>query len=154
MSRFFCSGTSLAGMEREMMAQPGFGARRVKSEEDASIRRGYSKNQVREMGFPIGDYKFPVGSGVFVGELVMKKWGKQNSLICYFDTEDGSAYKLCVWFNPNEAHSYRPRQSNLDISRVEIGTILRVTFAETASGKTSWLNAEYVEVRENASDTE
>lgn len=153
MSRYFCSGTKLAALEREMMAQPGFGSRRIKSEE-TNIRRGYSKNQVIEMGFPAGNYSFPTGSGEFVGKLVMKKRGKQNSLICYFDTEDGSTYKLCVWFNPNEAHSYRPRQCDLDISRVEIGTILRVTYDETARGKTRWLKAESLEVRENANNLE
>lgn len=140
MARYFMSGTPLAALERELMTPPGSGCRRVEREPD--IRRGYSRRQVEEMGFPIQKYKFPRGKGAFVGELVMKKWGKRNSLICYFDARDGNSYKLCVWFNCKDERSYRPLRSKLDISMVQIGTVLRVEYDEAASGKTKWLTAE------------
>lgn len=97
------------------------------------------------MEFRCQDYQFPKGVGSFVGELVMKKWGKQRSLICYFDTKDGNAYKLCVWFSYEDERTYRPRQSDLDISMVEIGSILRVEYDESKSGKARWLKAEILE---------
>ena len=49
-------------------------------DDKTTIRRGYSKNQVREMEFPVKDYQFPEGAGSFTGELVMKKWGKRGAL--------------------------------------------------------------------------
>ena len=112
-----------------------------------TIRRGYSKNQVREMKFPVKDYQFPEGVGSFTGALVMKKWGKRGALICYFDTEDEKRYKICAWFNHKDVRSYRPLHSDVDVSLIEIGSVLKVEYDETASGNTRWVNVEILEGR-------
>ncbi|MBE6971760.1 MAG: hypothetical protein E7446_06535 [Ruminococcaceae bacterium] len=150
MSRYFMQDTRLAAFEREMMAKPGFGSRRFKDDDDSaqeeSVRRGYSKRQVIEMGFPMADYDFPHGEGSFTGTLVMKRWNKQNGLICYFDTDDGYKYKLCVWFKHDEKRAYRPSKSDIDISYIEIGTRLTATYGLTRNGKSKWINVKVLEV--------
>lgn len=105
------------------------------------MRRGYSKNQVMDMEFPMRDYDFPQGTGEFTGTLVMKKWGDRNSLICYFDTDDDEQFKLCVWYKYDAARAYRPKNSEMDITRVEIGARMKVSYEPTKSGKTAWLDA-------------
>lgn len=116
-------------------------------DDKTTIRRGYSKNQVREMEFPVKDYQFPEGAGSFTGELVMKKWGKRGALICYFDTEDEKRYKICAWFSHKDERSYRPLHSDVDVSLIEIGAVLQVEYDETASGKTRWVDVEVLEGR-------
>lgn len=149
MSRYFMQDTRLAAFEREMMAKPGFGSRRIKEDDEVepeTVRRGYSKGQVRDMGFPMSDYDFPQGEGSFTGTLVMKRWNKQNGLICYFNTTDGYKYKLCVWFSHDAKRAYRPAKSEVDISYVEIGSVVKVTYGLTRNGKSKWLEAEVLEV--------
>ena len=149
MSRYFMQDTRLAAFEREMMDKPGFGSRRIKDDNEVvseTVRRGYSKGQVRDMGFPMSDYDFPHGEGSFTGTLVMKRWNKQNGLICYYDTNDGYKYKLCVWFSHDEKRAYRPAKSEVDISYVEIGSVVKATYGLTRNGKSKWLEAEVLEV--------
>lgn len=107
-----------------------------------TIRRGYSEGQMRDMSFSGGDYHFPTGGGEFIGILAMKKWTGENALVCYFDAEDGSKYKLCVWFSYNTNRTYRPAESDLDISHVEIGSKLRVVYGPNSKGNAKWLDAE------------
>ena len=76
----------------------------------------------------------------------MKRWNKQNGLICYFNTTDGYKYKLCVWFSHDEKRAYRPAKSEVDISYVEIGSVVKVTYGLTRNGKSKWLEAEVLEV--------
>ena len=109
--------------------------------------RGYSKKEIVEMGFPSAEYKFPDDPGEKICTLTMKQWGKQDVLICYFDTENGEKLKLCVWFSRNDIRSYRPRNSDLDISYVELGSRMRVVYDLTASGKSRFLDAELLEDR-------
>lgn len=94
MSRLFMQDTPLAYLEREMMAIPGFGARRVQPESEAVIEepKATAREDNRPVSFamfPMDEYKFPLGDGCFVGKLVMKKWNRCNGLNCFFDTEDG-----------------------------------------------------------------
>jgi hypothetical protein len=110
------------------------------------VKRGFTKHQVMELGFPAKDYSFPEGTGLFSGTLVMKKWSNNRGLICYFDTDDGQKRKLCVWFRGDPEKTYRPRKSDLDISLVELGSRLRVGYAATKSGNSNWLTAEILEV--------
>ena len=77
----------------------------------------------------------------------MKKWGKRGALICYFDTEDEKRYKICAWFNHKDVRSYRPLHSDVDVSLIEIGSVLKVEYDETASGNTRWVNVEILEGR-------
>ena len=106
------------------------------------VRRGYSERQVSGMGFPAKDYAFPTGEGSFTGTLVMKKWNGKNALICYFDADDGAKYKLCVWFSYDVNRTYRPTNSTVDISYVDIGSTIKVAYGQTKNGKSKWLDAE------------
>ena len=114
---------------------------------DHDFKRGYSNTRVKEMGFPTHEYHFPSGDGFFTGSLVMKKWGKTgiSNLTCYFETTRGEHYKLCVWYNKSPSRSYRPTQSDLDISYLPLGTMLRAVYETTSAGKTKWIDAEIVD---------
>ena len=110
------------------------------------VRRGFSKNQVIDMDFPIREYDFPDGAGNFTGTLVMKKWNSNRALICYFDTNDGRKLKLCVWYKYSADKAYRPQKSELDISYVELDSRLLVEYETMKSGKTRWVDAKLLEV--------
>lgn len=102
------------------------------------MKIGYTQEQINELEFPVYDYEFPKGSGEFQGTMVMKKWSEKKCLICYFDTTDGEELKICVWYSENEARSYRPKQSDVDISELPLGCELKVGYAPTSTKKTRW----------------
>ncbi len=104
------------------------------------ITRGYSKNQISEMGFPKDEYQFPNQPGSFSRKLVMKEWGNKN-LICYFETDISGKYRLCVWWNPNDEKSYRPKNADNDFSNIEIGSNWTVTYEISKGGTTKWMSA-------------
>lgn len=108
-------------------------------------KRGYSKNQIKEMGFPTREYLFPIQEGSFNGKLVMKEWGNKN-LICYFETDNSKKYKLCVWSDADDNKSYRPKKTDIDFSMVEINSIWKVTFEISKSGITRWMTAEPIDI--------
>ena len=109
------------------------------------MKRGYSKKELENLGFPTGEYSFPDTLGQTTATLTMKQWGKQNVLICYFDTDCGEKLKLCAWFSRNDARAYRPRNSDLDISYVEIGSRMNIAYDVTESGKSRFLDAEVLQ---------
>lgn len=104
--------------------------------------RGYSKQDMDNMDFPASQYSFLEGPGEGAATLVMKQWGKQNVLICYFNTDDGKKLKLCVWFCRNASRTYRPRHSDLDLSYIGLNSRLHISYDVNESGKSRFLNAE------------
>lgn len=133
MPRYFMQNTALAFYEREMTSIPGFGLRR--------IRQDALDNPTTAM-FQMRDYRFPECEGTFVGTLVDKHWNGRNGLNCFFDTEDGHPVKLCAWINYERGTGCYPQYSDIDITSLPIGSVLRVKFRTTKSGKTKWLEAE------------
>ena len=109
------------------------------------MKRGYSRFEVSEMGFNRRAYAFPVEPGSATGTLVMKEWSKHRCLVCYFDLDSGEKLILCVWKEEDEERSYKPRHSDLDLSYVELGTRLEISYGITSSGKSSFLEAEVLE---------
>ncbi len=108
-------------------------------------KRAYSKREFLSLGFPAKEYDFPTGRGCFTGKMVMKRWINYG-IVCYFETEGGTRYKLCVWRDfKNEYNGYHPANSELDISNVPFDTTLQVSYEESKSGKTKWLTAEIIE---------
>ena len=107
--------------------------------------RGYSRREIYEMEFPQNDYDFPLQEGEFTGVLVMKRWLDNHGLLCYFDCDCGNKYKICVWYKGNDQKDYRPKNSTVDVSRVDIGTIMRVEHSITKGGKTRWDDIEILE---------
>ena len=67
MSRLFLQNTPLAFFEREMMAKPGFGRRRVKEDPEDIIPPWEETSHIAEN--PYEAYHFPIGDGCFVGTL-------------------------------------------------------------------------------------
>lgn len=106
------------------------------------MKRAYNRQEIWDMQFPVAEYEFPTEQGDFEGKLVMKKWTDSQGLICYFETEDGQKLKLCVWQNRDRTKDYRPAHSDLDLSYVELNTMLAVSYTITKTQKTKWLTAE------------
>jgi hypothetical protein len=122
-------------------------------------KRDYSIKEVDEMGFPVWDYDFPAGRGEFAGTLVHKRWVPNRGLVCYFDTDHAEKYKIGVWYrqyyDPKQDH---PKNSDLDISELTLGSRMRVTFEPSKTGKTTvWLNVSdlerYIPQQESESDS-
>lgn len=141
MSRYFLQDTPLAHWEREMMAEPGFGLRRLSEKAENTQTTASAPT----LTYPYNEYHFPIGDGCFVGTLVLK-WNGRNGLNCFFEGKDGCPYKLCVWNSCEPNRAYRPDFSDLDISTMALGTTLRVKYRATRSGKTKWLEADILEV--------
>ena len=99
--------------------------------------------EFKEQDFSAAYYPFPDEAGAAIARLVLKRLGKEN-IICYFEGEDGEKFKLAVWWNKLESRAYRPRDSDLDMAEVEIGTEFDVSWDITHSGKARFLAAEPV----------
>jgi len=106
--------------------------------------RGYSENQVREMGFPRADYSFPKEPGEGSGTLVMKMWGNK-CLICYFDMDDGSKIKLSLFREHETDRHFFPENSEIDFTEVEIGSQMEIAYGITRTGKAKFLTADFLE---------
>ena len=107
--------------------------------------RGYSKDYAIKAGIPLSEYHFPAEPGECDATLTMKIWGKHKNLLCYFDTDEGERLLLCVWFSTADDRSYRPQNSDLDLSYVEIGSRLHIQYGISSSGKSQFLDAELLE---------
>jgi len=102
--------------------------------------RGYSENQVKEMGFKRGEYKFPTVAGKGTATLAMKMWGNK-CLLCYFDMDDGQKIKLTAFREHEHDRYFYPRNCDLDMAAVEIGSRMEVAYGITKTGTASFLNA-------------
>ena len=103
-----------------------------------------SPKEADDMGFPSADYHFPPDGSSFTGTLIFKKWSKYKSLVCYFETDSGEKLKLCAWFSGNDAKTYRPKKSDVNMKEVKLNTRWSITYLITKSGKTMWLTADQI----------
>ena len=107
--------------------------------------RAFTNNQIKEMGFPDRDYSYPDAPGKAMATLVMKRWGRQNVLVCYFDADDGRKLMLSVWFNDKPTRCYRPKDGKLDMSYVEIGSRMYIEYDLNPAGHARFLKAELID---------
>ena len=105
------------------------------------MRRAYTWRQITEMGFEVTDYDFPTEPGIVNAALVMKRWGN-NNLVCYFEGDDGEKIKLCAWWSQYENRSYRPRDSDIDFTEVELGTRFKLEYGISTKGGAIFISAE------------
>lgn len=108
------------------------------------MQRAYTQNQINDMEFPVSDYDFPEDEGDFTGTLIMKKWSKNQGIICYFVTDCGKRLKICVWNHRLPERKYRPRESNVDISHLPLGSKLEVEYTLSKKGKTEWNDVDII----------
>ncbi len=107
-------------------------------QEKRATLRGYSKGQADTTGFNDYGYDFPKGSGRGTATLVMKRWAHKG-LVCYFDLDTGEKLMLTVW--RGRGCSYCPRESDVDMSFVEIGTRMEIAYDVDMRGKSVFLYA-------------
>lgn len=106
------------------------------------MMRAFTENQVAEMRFPISEFVFPEGDGGFTATLVMKKWSKNNALLCYFETDCGNKFKLILWNHPVTQQKYRPKNSDTDISHLPFNSKVKVVYQQDSKGNTLWNEVE------------
>ena len=105
------------------------------------MRRAYTWRQITEMGFDVTGYDFPTEPRIVNATLVMKRWGN-NNLVCYFESDEGEKFKLCAWWSQYENRSYRPRDSDIDFSEVELGTRFNLEYGISEKGRAIFISAE------------
>ena len=110
------------------------------------MTRGYSRNQVRDMGFDRKSYRFPKEPGKGTGMLTMKEWAhSQGCLLCFFELDEGEKLILSVWRQKDDARSYKPRNCDLVMTQVPIGSRMDLEYDLTPKGHSRFLYAELVE---------
>ena len=102
--------------------------------------RGYSDHQAAALGFDRAAYKFPTVPGKGTCTLVMKIWGTK-CLICYFVMDDGEKLKLSVFREHVFDRFFYPEKCSLDMSEVEIGSIMEISYGITKNGRAKFLTA-------------
>ena len=110
-----------------------------------SGERAFTNNQIKEMGFPDREYAYPEAPGKAMAKLVMKRWGRRNALICYFDADDGRKLCLCVWFSDKPTRCYRPKDGKIDMSYVEIGSRMYIEYDLNPAGHARFQKAELID---------
>ncbi len=112
------------------------------SEYDGLLRgkRGLSREQLIQSGFPFDKYISEFASGFYTGILDMKAWGKSPCLHCYFTTDNGEKIRLTVYQNKD----YSPSKCTLNMSEsnVTIGCRFKLGVGKTKKGRTAWELAE------------
>lgn len=108
------------------------------------MRRAYTWRQITEMGFEVTDYDFPTEPGIVNATLVMKRWGN-NNLVCYFEGDDGEKFKLCAWWSQYENRAYKPRDSDIDFTEVELGTRFNLEYGISEKGRAIFISAELID---------
>ena len=111
------------------------------------MKKAYTWREITEMGFQVTEYDFPTEPGIVNATLVMKRWGN-NNLICYFEGDDGKKLKLCAWWSQYENRSYRPRDSDIDFTLVELGTRFQLEYGISTRGRAIFISAELIGTEE------
>jgi hypothetical protein len=101
------------------------------------IDKPFSRLQLYDSGFSYQDYSMP-DAGTYNAVLVLRSWGKCDTLHCYFETDDGKKLKLQV-YHP----TYCPRESCIPFngSEVHAGDKFKVTVKLNGAGHTFWAAA-------------
>lgn len=111
------------------------------------ISRVLSKDEFHKSDVQLKGYEFPNKELDCVVVVDEKVFNKHMGISTYVTAEDGSKYILTVWKDkrPGGERNYMPYQSDLDISKVPLGTKLKVKVVKSSkSDLFHWLSAEFV----------
>lgn len=100
------------------------------------------------MGFDLSEFKNPTDeSNRFIGKLVTRKWPKKTrshpGIICYFISDIGEKFFL-MGFLDKEINMYKPRETEVDVTEIKIGTTFNITYSISKAGWANWLTAEEI----------
>jgi hypothetical protein len=105
----------------------------------------YTPAQAREIGFDPSTYT-PADTGCFIGTLVMKIYGDDFSLRCYFDAPNGRKLRITAWKN-RRTGKYGPPQrlsargSGIDFQDIPLQTNWGILVKKNKAGKLFWSKA-------------
>lgn len=108
-------------------------------------KRCYTVVDMVDMGFCRRLYSFPEEPGAKFATLVMKEWGKNINVICYFDTDDGQKIMLSAYRDGKKGEIYTPKESAIDMSYAPLGSRWKIQYTLDKKNRTKWLVAEPIE---------
>lgn len=92
----------------------------------------------------VKDYPRLQEAGRFLVTLKFRSWGKNNSLICYFETDDRQTFHLYAWRiqGGERSECYCPRDSWPNFATVEDETRWIIETKISRTGNLFWATAE------------
>ena len=106
------------------------------------LKRACTKNDIYCINFDYKSYNFPLQANEVDAILVMKQWGRKMNLICYFQTTENNKIKLCAYVQRDLNGRYSPRESDIDMSQISLGTKRRIKYSIGKTGVSIWNNAQ------------
>lgn len=91
------------------------------------------------------EYETLKKEGKYILHLDFRSWAKSNGMVCYFTdygTTETKKVKLFCWKHGN---IYNPKQSDIDMSRVEDNTFWNIEVKNNKKGRAEWIKAERCE---------
>lgn len=84
-------------------------------------KNAFTPQQTQRFGFPYWEYHSLKEKGFCLGQLVFKEWGKNMSLVTYFDLSSGFfGNGKFLTFRDSQA-KYMPKGGHLDLAEVSVG---------------------------------
>lgn len=83
--------------------------------------KALSQLELEGLNFPRKNFKTPQSPGVYSGTLVAKEWGRNMSLISYFEVGEGfiDLVQLTTYRNSNGI--YMPVQGEIGLENLDVG---------------------------------
>lgn len=83
--------------------------------------KALSQSELEGLNFPRKDFKTPQSPGLYTGTLVAKEWGRNMSLISYFDVGE-EFIDLVKFITYRNSHGiYMPAQGEIGLENLDVG---------------------------------
>lgn len=83
--------------------------------------KALSQSELKDLNFPRKDFKTPQSPGVYTGTLVAKEWGRNMSLISYFEVGE-EFIDLVKFITYRNSHGiYMPTQGEIGLETLDVG---------------------------------
>lgn len=83
--------------------------------------KALSQSELAGLNFPRENFKKPRSPGVYIGALVAKEWGRNMSLISYFEVGEGFIDLVKFVTYRNSAGIYMPLQGEIGLENLDVG---------------------------------
>ncbi|WP_251713478.1 hypothetical protein [Lactococcus ileimucosae] len=90
--------------------------------------------QTKAFGFPYWEYSSLHEKGFCLGQLVFKEWGKNMSLLTYFDLHSGFFGNGKFLTFRNSSSQYMPKNGHLDLSESKVGDFFILELQQKENG--------------------
>lgn len=93
--------------------------------------KALSQSELEGLNFPRKKFKKPRIPGVYTGKLVAKEWGRNMSLISYFELGEDLIDLVKVTTYRNTQGNYMPVQGGINMVNAEVGRTYTLFLKET-----------------------